>query len=73
MAYHMMSFRSHISLLIVLFGFLGLISFPVEAAIKKYQFDVSYMQIVYYISMVKIIISMLLFIYLFIKHSFTKT
>ena len=35
-------FRSHTSLLIIFFGFFGLVSFPVEAAIKKYQFDVSY-------------------------------
>lgn len=38
---HMMSFPSHTCLLIILFGFIGLTSFPVEAAIKKYQFDVS--------------------------------
>jgi hypothetical protein len=41
MAYQMISFRSQTCLLIFLFGFVGLISFPVEAAIKKYQFDVS--------------------------------
>ncbi|KAJ1408871.1 Multicopper oxidase, type 1 [Sesbania bispinosa] len=35
-----MSFRNHTFLLLVLFGFLGLISFPAEAAIKKYQFDI---------------------------------
>lgn len=45
MAYHTMSFRRHTSLFIFLFGFVGLISFPVDAAIKKYQFDVSYIYI----------------------------
>ncbi|KAG5069768.1 hypothetical protein JHK85_002145 [Glycine max] len=35
-----MGFRSHKSLLTILFGFLGLFSFTVEAATKKYQFDV---------------------------------
>jgi len=37
-----MDFSSHKSLLMILFGFLGLFSFTVEAATKKYQFDVSY-------------------------------
>lgn len=40
-----MDFRSHISLLIVLFGILGLFTFTTEAAIKKYQFDVRYIYI----------------------------
>ncbi|XP_027912602.1 laccase-11-like [Vigna unguiculata] len=35
-----MDFSSHKSLLMILFGFLGLFSFTVEAATKKYQFDI---------------------------------
>jgi len=42
-----MDFSSHRSLLIIIFGFLGLFSFTVEAATKKYQFDVSYIVCIY--------------------------
>jgi len=43
-----MDFSSiHKSLLIIILGFLGLFSFTVEAATKKYQFDVSSIVCIY--------------------------